>query len=76
MKHLRSIASCVVIAIAGMMFVSNASSQVQLRVKTDHRTRQHIVHHPRSRAHVRVNVPMRRHVERPRNERTIPNRHQ
>jgi DNA mismatch repair protein MutH len=62
MRYLRVIASALVIA--GMMFVSIASAQIQLRVNSGHRTEHPIVRHHRSRVHVRVNVPARRPVAR------------
>jgi len=63
MKHLRGITAGLVLAIAGMMFVSSASSQIDVRVHSGHRVRHHVVHHPRARVHVRLNVSNhRRHV--------------
>ena len=56
MKHLRGITAGLVLAIAGMMFVSSASSQIDVRVHSGHRVRHHVVHHPRARVHVRLNI--------------------
>jgi hypothetical protein len=50
MKQLRAIVSCLVIATAGMICVSHASSQIQIRLFTERRTRPHFVyyHHHRN----------------------------
>ena len=47
MRHLRIIAASLVIAIAGMMFASPASSQISIRVNPEHRARHHVYYHPR-----------------------------
>jgi hypothetical protein len=54
MKHVRGIASGLVIAIALMMAGSTAISQLNIRVNTNPRPRHVVVHHPRE--HVRVRV--------------------
>lgn len=66
MKHLQGIAGSLVIAILCVMFVSTASSQIDIRVNPEHRTRHHIVHHRQSR--VRVNAPENRRVVRHQDE--------
>ena len=62
MKHLRVIASSLVIAIAIMMAGSTAMSQLQIRVNTEPRPRRVVVHHPREHMRARVYVPQRRHA--------------
>jgi hypothetical protein len=47
MRHLRVMATFLVIAIAGMMFVSPASSQIRIRVNSGYRSRHHVYYHPR-----------------------------
>lgn len=64
MKHSRAIAASLLIALAGMMFVSTASSQISIRAGPEHRYRHHFVHHPRSQVRVRVNVAEHRRVVR------------
>jgi hypothetical protein len=76
MKHLRVIAASLVIAIAGIMFGATASSQINIQVNPQHRTRHLIVHHPRNRVHVRVYVPERRRVVRHHQEHRAIARHQ
>jgi hypothetical protein len=41
MKHFRVMATSLVIAIAGMMFVSTASSQISIRAGAEQRSRHH-----------------------------------
>jgi hypothetical protein len=63
MRHLRVIAISLVIAIAGMMFVSPASSQVTIRLKSAQRSRHYGYYHPRHVAyHPRHVVYYHRHV--------------
>ncbi len=62
MKHLRGIAISLVIAIACMVYIPIASSQIQIRVNTERHPRYYRVHHPRSWAHVRVVAPERRRI--------------
>lgn len=47
MRHLRLIAASIVFAMAGMMFVSPANSQIRIRVNSEHRGRHHYYYHPR-----------------------------
>lgn len=69
MKHLRGIASGLVIAIAIMMAGSTAISQLNIRVNTQPRPRHVVVHHPRQHMRARVVVPERRHIVVQRDER-------
>jgi hypothetical protein len=63
--------------ITGMMCISVASSQVQIRVNSEHHPRHHVVYHRpvHRRAEVQIRVPERHHVVRPMNERHEPDRH-
>jgi ABC-type nickel/cobalt efflux system permease component RcnA len=47
MRHFRVIATSLVIAIAGLMFISPASSQISIRMNPAHRDRHHVVYHHR-----------------------------
>ncbi len=47
MRHLRVVAAGLLIAIAGMMFVSPASSQISIRLNSGHRARHYAVYHHR-----------------------------
>ena len=70
MRRLRVIVATLVIAIAGMMFVSPASSQIRIRVNSGYRPRHHVYYHPRhdEYRHRRV-VYYHRHVwHHPRND--------
>lgn len=69
MKRIRGIAISLVIALAAMMVGSTASSQIDIHVHPEHRARHHIVHHPRNRVNVRVDVPVHRRVVRHHDER-------
>jgi hypothetical protein len=69
MKHLRGIASSLIVAIAIMMAGSTAISQLNIRVNTEPRPRRVVVHHPREHVRARVYVPQRRHAVVQRNER-------
>ena len=62
MIHLRSITVSLIIAIASMMFVTTASSQLDIHVHSGTRTRHHIVHHRRSQVSVRVRTRERPRV--------------
>ena len=62
MNHARVVVTSLVIAIAGMMFVSTASSQINIHVGPEHRARHHFVHHPRRQVRIRVNVAEHRRV--------------
>jgi hypothetical protein len=50
MKHLRGMVICLVIVIAGMLAVSIASSQIQIRVFSERRTRPHFMYYPHHRS--------------------------
>jgi hypothetical protein len=75
MKHLRGIAGSLVIAIAIMMAVSTASSQLNIRVNTQNRPRHVVVHHPRRHARVRIHVAERRPEVVRHDDRSMPERH-
>jgi|GEM_PF-3308198 len=77
MKHYKTIAAGLVIA--GMIAAPLAVSQIQVRVDAGHREEHHVIHHyhhHRSRASVRIVVPVRRHVVHPRNEERDRDRHE
>ena len=75
MKHLRGIASGLVIAIAIMMAASTASSQLNIRVNTQNRPRHEVIHHPRQHARVRIHVAERRPDVVRHDDRRMPERH-
>ena len=66
MNHLGGIACGVIIVVAGVLFISDASSQINIRLFPEHRARHHFVyyHHPRSWSHGRVYRPAPRIVVR------------
>ncbi len=68
MKHYQIITAGLLIA--GMLAAPVAGSQVQLRVAAGHHERHHYVQHPyhRSRARVRIEVPVRHQVVHPRSD--------
>lgn len=77
MKRIQIIAAGLLIA--GMIAAPFASSQIQLRVEAGHHERHHVIHHPyhrpyhrvyhhRSRANVRIVVPLRHHVIHPQSD--------
>lgn len=75
MKHLRGIASGLVIAIAIMMAASTASSQLNIRVNTRNHPRHVVVHHPRQHARARIHVAERRPDVVRHDDRRMPERH-
>jgi hypothetical protein len=77
MKHLGSIACGLVFVVAGVLFVSDASSQINIRLFPQHSARHHFVynHHPRSWAYGRVHRPAPRIVVRHENVHRDQGRH-
>jgi len=73
MKHVRILAGGLLVALASVVFVATAASQIQKHENPGPPPRHHIVSHHRSRARVSLRVPVRhpvekRQVERPHQE--------
>lgn len=56
MRHLRVLAASLAIVIAGIIFVSPASSQIRIRVNSGYRSRHHVYYHPRQREYYHRHV--------------------
>ncbi len=69
MTHIRSIAISLTVAVMALFCSSIASSQLDIHVKTASHHRRHVVHHPRTRVHVRLQVADHHRVEHRRYER-------
>jgi hypothetical protein len=74
MKRLLSITLALLFAC--MLSGAFANSQIQIRVKPEHRERHHVVYNHHPRAHLRVSQPMRHHAVRPQMENRNEVRHE
>jgi len=73
MKHIRILAGGLLVAIASVLFVATAASQIEKHENPGPPPRHHVVNHHRNHEKVNFRAPVRhpvekKHPERPRNE--------